>query len=360
VAADAAPPDYKLADWKGVFGSIAERTGAKVLVLNHARDIHMKYRPFDPKHHNAVIGLNLDGWQLKANAMEVINSGAMQTDDMRLFHDWFGLLNRGFAVAPVGASDSHDVSRYIVGQARTYLRAKGDAGAIDVDEAIASFRAGRVNVSLGLLTEITVNDKYEPGDLVPASEKVRVKVRVRGPGWTTAEKIELFANGRKIRQETIRDGAKPGVKFEQTWELPKFRHDVHLVAIATGPGVKALYWPIARPYQPMSPKVITRVIGATGAVWIDGDGDGKRSSAYDYALRLVKEKGTDMAKLAPALATYDEAAAAQAAGLLLARGVDINDDAVRAAAKEAGPHVARGFETFFEAWRECQVARTRE
>lgn len=358
VPAGSQPPDYKLTDWKGVFGSIAERIGAKVVVLNHARDIHLKYRPFDPKHHNAVIGENLDGWELKANAMEVINSGAMQTDDMRLFHDWFGLLNRGLTVAPIGASDSHDVSRYIVGQARTYVRAKGDAGEIDVDEAVASLRAGRVNVSLGLLTEITVNDKFGPGDLAPASEKLQVKVRVCGPSWTTADKIELFANGRKIREEAIRHGTKPGVKFEQSWELPDFGHDVHLVAIATGPGVKALYWPIARPYQPTSPKVITRVIGATGAVWIDGDGDGKRSSAYDYAQRLMKEKGVDVAKVVPALAAYDEAVAAQVAGLLSARGVDINSPAVRTAANEAGSHVARGFDAFFEACRESKVARS--
>jgi hypothetical protein len=269
-------------------------------------------------------------------------------------------LNRGLAVAPVGASDSHDVSRYIVGQARTYVRAKGDPRKIDVEEAVESFRAGRVMVSLGLVTEITVNEKFGPGDLVPPSDRVRVKVRVLGPGWTTAGKVELFANGRKIREETIREGNKAGVKFEHAWELPKFPQDVHLVAIATGPGVKALYWPIARPYQPTSPKVTTRVIGATGAIWIDSDGDGKRSSAYDYALRLVKDRGTEVPKLVPALAGYDEAVAAQIAGLLHARGVSVNDAAVRAAAKEAGPHVERGFQVFFEAWRESQVARSRE
>ena len=58
--------------------------------------------------------------------MEVVNSGAQQTDVMRPFRDWFGLLNHGLALTPVGASDSHDVSRYIVGQGRTYIRCQSD------------------------------------------------------------------------------------------------------------------------------------------------------------------------------------------------------------------------------------------
>src|SRR5207253_818674 len=107
---------------------------------NHARDLHSGYRPFGPEHHNAVTGENLDGWRLRANAMEVINSGAQQTDMMRLYADWFGLLNRGFKLTPVGASDSHDVSRFVVGQARTYIRCQdAKPGEIDAQEAVASF-----------------------------------------------------------------------------------------------------------------------------------------------------------------------------------------------------------------------------
>ena len=33
--------------------------------------------------------------------------------------------------------------------------------------------AGRVSVSNGLLAEITVNDRYGPGDLVPASDEIK-------------------------------------------------------------------------------------------------------------------------------------------------------------------------------------------
>src|SRR5207302_6218465 len=121
VRSDAPAPDNLLKDWKMLFNSI-ERTGPSVVVLNHPCDLHSGFRPFGPEHHNAVTGENLDGWVLRANAMEVINSGAQQSDVLRPCHDWFGLLNRGIVLTPVGASDSHDVSRFIVGQARTCSR----------------------------------------------------------------------------------------------------------------------------------------------------------------------------------------------------------------------------------------------
>jgi hypothetical protein len=149
--------------------------------------------------------------------------------------------------------------------------------------------------------------------------------------------------------------SKVGVKWAGGWKLPSFRHDVHSVAIASGPGVTDLHWPIAKPYQPTSPRVNRRVIGATGAVWIDGDGDGdgKRSSAYAYAQRLLKAHGPQ--KVIATLSEYDEAVAVQVASSLRARGISLDIDAAR----KAGDHVARGFLSYAEAYRECEVARAK-
>jgi hypothetical protein len=351
-------PDYQLKDWGALFDSIACQTQARVIILNHPRDRHSAYRPFGPEHHNAATGEDLDGRVLRANAMEVVNSGAQQTDPLQLFHDWFALLNRGTFLTPVGASDSHDVARYIVGQGRTYIRCPGqEPGAIEVRQAVDNFRAGRVGVSLGLLAEIRVNDRYGPGDLVPVTGDVRVAVRVLGAGWTTADRVELYANGRKVREALIPDGRRPGVKWSGVWTLPPCRHDVHLVALASGPSVQDLYWPIAKPYQPTTPEVRRRVLGATGAVWLDGDGDGRRTCAYTYAQRLCEASGRDVPRLAEALAAYDESVAVQAAGLLQARGIAVNDPAVLDAARKAGAHVERGFRAYLAAWRASQIAR---
>jgi hypothetical protein len=320
--------------------------------------MHTGFRPFGPERHNSASGDNREEWLYRAQAVELVNSGAQQSDWQHTYRDWFGLLNRGVLTTPIGASDSHDVSRYIVGQARTYIRCRdGQPSEIDVAEALQSLLAGRVLVSCGLLVEMTVNGKHGPGDLVPASGPVRVRLRILGPSWTTAQRVTLYANGGAVREEEIHDGARGGVKWSSEWELPHFGHDVHLVAIATGPGVESLHWPIAKPYQPTSPVVERRVIGSTGAVWLDADGDGRRTPARVYAQELIAKHSKSTTKVAAALAPYDEAVTVQAAALLNAGGADLNDSHFRAAAERAGPHVERGIRAFLEAWRAGEVAR---
>lgn len=361
LSVSAPPPDYKVKDWKTLFTTLSPADGKRVVILNHPRDVHSGFRPFGPEHHIALTGENLDGWNLRANAMELINSGAQQTDMLQPVHDWMGLLNRGIHLTPVGSSDSHDVSRYIVGQGRTYIRCSDSHVAnISIPEAIDSFLEGHVNVSCGLLTELTVNDRHGPGDLVPAASEVNVRIRILGPSWVTADKIELYANGLKLREETITPSHTAGVKWQETWKLPRFRHDVHLVAIASGPGVSELYWPIGRPYQATSAVVNRRVMGVTGATWIDGDGDGKRSSAADYAQRLWKSVDANPTKFVESLGGYDEAVASQAASVLKQHQVSPTDPAVREAARKAGPAIERGIQTYEEVWRESQIARSQQ
>ena len=106
VRAGAKTPDHNLSDWKSIFASIYRTPGVKVVILNHGRDLHGGTRPLGPRLYNAVAGENLEGWRLRANAMEVVNSGATQTDVMQMLHDWMGLLNSGRILTPVGSSDS--------------------------------------------------------------------------------------------------------------------------------------------------------------------------------------------------------------------------------------------------------------
>jgi hypothetical protein len=91
---------------------------------------------------------------------------------------------------------------------------------------------------------------------------------------------------------------------------------VHLVAIATGPGVKEPFWEIPHPYQPTSKTFTPRVIGSTNPIWIDADGDGQFQSAYAIAQSLLQRFGTDREKLHEALKQYDESVVIQAKSLL--------------------------------------------
>ena len=345
-------------DWPVLFERIFGTPGVQVVILNHARDLHGGFRPFGPKHHISITGENLDGRELRANAMELINSGATQSDLVQLYRDWFGLLNRGMQIVPVGSSDSHDVGRHFVGQGRTYVRCDdSDPANINVEQACRNFAQGRVLVSYGLLCEMTVNGEYRSGDLVPRSEPLDVSIRVLGPSWSRADHVALYANGVRIREAAIDDRGRPGVKWEVTWTIANPGHDVHLVAIATGPGIHHLFWPTAKPYQPDSPDWTPRVAGSTGAVRVDADGSGAFECARQYAEKAVVESGGDLPALMRRLAEYDEASAAQAAELLRARDVSLFSREVNAALQQAPERVRHGFEIYRMQWRESQIAR---
>jgi len=167
-------------------------------------------------------------------------------------------------------------------------------------------------------------------------------VRVLGAPWVSATNVWLFANGLKVREQALAHEHDRTV----TWALARPKHDVHLVAIAAGPGIVAPYWAIPRPYQPVSPHWEGRVIGSTNPVWLDGDGDGRFTAARAYAKRLVNEYGMDPAKLVSALNGFDEAVAAQAASCCAEAGQSSGSAAFAEALKAGAAHVQHGFSAF--------------
>src|SRR5439155_27213968 len=92
-------PDAKSSTWPSLMDTLRGTEGVQVIVQNHPRDEHLNYRPFDPSIHVSSIGANANGRPVRANAMEVVNSGAMASDPMQLVRDWLGLLTRTPGVA---------------------------------------------------------------------------------------------------------------------------------------------------------------------------------------------------------------------------------------------------------------------
>ncbi|HEY5918502.1 MAG TPA: CehA/McbA family metallohydrolase [Chryseolinea sp.] len=330
--------------WNDVGLNIANKENRHVVILNHARDIHNGFRPFDPTHHISSAGLSTLSWTFPANAMEVINSGSQQSDIMTLFNDWFGMMNHGYFLTPVGSSDSHDVSRFTVGQGRTYIKTSdADVSAIDTDDAIRNVINGKVLVSLGLLTTLSLDGKYGPGDLCPFKNNSDVSIEVLGPSWAHAERVSLYVNGVKVKEEKITNHKASGQKWKGIWTIPIPKHDVFVVAIAEGSGAGMPYWPIAEPYQPVASEWTPKLIGSTGAVWIDGDGDGKRSSAFDYAQQIFERAKNDPIEIIKLLSTYHESVATQAAALLWKNGIDLFSQEIQHQLDASKEHVKIGF-----------------
>ncbi|HYF37976.1 MAG TPA: CehA/McbA family metallohydrolase, partial [Prosthecobacter sp.] len=343
-------PNHKLTDWPQLMSSIRAVPGMQVVILNHPRDTHNQFIPFAPENFNAVTGENLRGAPFSFDGMELINSGAMQSDLMRTFRDWFALLNHGYRITAVGSSDCHDVSRFIVGQGRSYIAAKDDVpGAIDVAAACRSFKEGRVYPSLGLLTRIKVEDRFEAGDLATViGAQMRVRITVFGPSWISADTVALYQNGVKVREEAIPLEPARVEKFSAEWTLPRPMHDAHIVAIATGPGVTENYWRLASPYQPTGRKRRLRVIGATNPVWLDANQDGEFTAPRLQAEALLKGLPADAAPAAvvDALKTADEAVAVQAAAILQKSGADLRGSEFSTATAAASASVRNGFAAY--------------
>jgi hypothetical protein len=215
-----------------------------------------------------------------------------------------------------------------------------------VDQACRSLQAGKALISLGLLVQMRVDQKFGVGDLATGlGPQISIDVDVLGPSWAGADRVELFANGIKIREKRFRSGKKIH-KARVSWTIPRPLHDVHLVAVATGPGVTSPHWAIPRPYQPSSTKWTPRILGATNPIWLDADGDGRFTSARNYAQQLVDRIGTSPESLIAALANFDEAVAAQTASLCQKNGKDIREPNFKNALRRASIPVQSGFAAY--------------
>ncbi len=347
--------DHRGTDWQQVGDALRAAGPEPIVILNHARDIHSGFRPFDPTRHIAVAGEDREGWQLPVNAMEVVNSGTTQNAPWQLFTDWLGLLNRGFTITPIGSSDSHDVAKHFVGQGRTYIQVDdSDPSQIDVAAACRSLREGRVLAGSGLICKATINGQAGPGDLAPKSDEYQVVVEACGPSWVPTPEVRLYLNGVVVTaqpQVTESTALPRGVRWRGTWRLRDLKHDAHVAAVAIGPGVKGLYWPSAKPYQPKSPDGSTHCVGCCGAIRIDGDGDGRFQSPFDYARQIVTRTAGDETKLVTDLTQFDESVAVQVASLIRAQGAERYAALVKLSAGDVPPQIKRGVLNYHAAWR---------
>jgi hypothetical protein len=352
VVPNGTPPPWESKNRAQILAEIRALPGVRIVTFNHPWDAHSGVQPDSAARFHPLSGESLDGNPWTTDAIEVINSGAQQSDWMRPFRDWFALLNSGQPIVAVGSSDSHDVNAFIVGQARTYVKSSAARpDRIDVEEACRNLKAGRALVSLGLVTEMWVNGASAVGDLATGlGGEIKVRIRVQGPHWMAADRIELYGDGALVASRNFEPRQDSVTKADITFTLPNPAHDMWLVAIATGPGpddMTAPYWPLARPYQPTRADWQPHLIGATNPIRLDADGDGKYTSPKELASRIVDESGDDPARLVRSLSACDSAVSVQAAAVCHQRGIDLNSGAARQAVEAASPAVRQAITAYY-------------
>jgi predicted metal-dependent phosphoesterase TrpH len=195
-------PHYKRTSPDQLLSELSTR-GATFLQINHPRLLpHIGYFELRNARDPAAASRTLQGF----DGLEVWNGYDLNRTDRRdrVMTDWLGAIGRGQHIVATGGSDSHDLSRNVLGYPRTYVREPTSA-APDPKRIVAALKAGRAFVSNGPLLELAVDGK-NPGDtlaLGPTAHTVRVTVRVDAPSWMDITQIELWVNGRPQLTATI-------------------------------------------------------------------------------------------------------------------------------------------------------------
>ena len=363
----AAPPvDHTKVHWPDLLERIRESPGVRVAILNHPTDTHAGFTPFAATNFNPITGKNLRGdFEFTFDGVELVNSGATRTDWMEPIRAWFALLNRGYRIVGIGSSDSHDVSRFIVGQGRTYIRVDdSNPGNVDIQKACDALKEGRAVVSLGLFPQLRISDapdaldapQLTTGVLTSASSGIgeihtgssrffEVTASVDFPRWMNPEgrtTATLFANGRPMLVFPFELAKKARQPFAFKARFLKPKADAWYVLVADMPGVTNAYWSIARPYQPSSPEWNPAMIGVTNPIWLDADGDGRFTPPRMTAKRII-DSMKDPEKAIEGLAEYDWAIAVHAAELLHDSGTDLKSVKFQEGLKVTTPEVQQAF-----------------
>jgi hypothetical protein len=300
-------PNPQLTNWTDLMKEFTTLTPQAFRVLNHPTDVHAGFRPFSSS--NLHLPTGKFKFPLIFHGIELINSGAMQSDQMAVVSNWFALLNHGNQITGVGSSDSHDITRYVVGQGRTYFKVPKETQD-SLPAALAdSLKAGRAVASLGLFCEI---EKVRWRSSKKQKQLV-VEVSTKGASWMLADRVQLFANGQLVAQTNLFMAAskKGGWRKKHSFTLPAPAHDVYLVAIASGPGIVEPFWQTPRPYQKDTTVWAPRNYGITNPFRVDADQDGNWESPREIAQRLVLENVNNFVGLQRTLSSVDDAVFAQ-------------------------------------------------
>lgn len=192
----AKPPRYARSSAQQLLAELPARS-TTFLQVNHPRLLqHIGYFELRGARDAAAAAHALQGF----DGVEVWNGYDLSRKERRdrVFLDWMNAIARGQHIVATGGSDSHDLSRNVLGYPRTYVR-EPSSTTPNVPRIIAALKAGRAFVSNGPTLELEVEGK-SPGDTLAVSQAprtLRVYVRADAPSWMDLDQLELWVNGKK-------------------------------------------------------------------------------------------------------------------------------------------------------------------
>lgn len=194
-----------------------------------------------------------DHWCQDFSAMEVVNSGDW-SDYLPYYLD---LSSRGYAVAPVGVSDTHTYTSGGIGFNITFFHTGTSFAEVDDQALVAAVAAGETVASKGPYLDVRIADAWAPGHEVVGPTELAVKVMA--PSWMPVTDVTLWENGVAVATESC-TGTAP------TWCDTSF---------SVAPAADAAYVVTASSTQPTTwVHAGDYAFAVAAAVRVDAEGDG--------------------------------------------------------------------------------------
>ena len=216
-----------------------------------------------------------EGFWTGFDVLEVLNGPSLRSsNNSKTIRDWLNLLARGFFFPAVASSDAHQIDTEETGYSRTYAYVTGrDLKNIDVATIIGSLKRGRSFVTNGPIVELTVDDRYLPGDTLSAVDgEVEISIEVRAAPWISVEEVRLIVNRETVRLLPV-EAPRGSVRRLQRDVRLELADDAFIVVEVTGKG--SLY-PVVqmRSKSGLGADAVTPY-ALTNPVFVDVDGNGR-------------------------------------------------------------------------------------
>jgi len=259
-----------------VFEEVRALPGSRrIIQINHPRSGQNGY--FDLLDLDPSTGTGKKpGYSPDFDAVEIWNGRNVQ-HRQRVLVDYLALLRTRHPVTAIADTDTHGVVDHEAGFPRTYVRVpKDDAlsawSPARSDALVASLRGARdVVLTNGPFLSVSSNGVGIGGLAIARGGEVAVKVRVTCAPHVVVDRLELRAAGAAVvtpasAAVTLQRGSSGAMTAEASFVV-RTRADDAFVAIASG----------KTPMRPVFEGDDAEISpwAMTGAIWVDGDGDGK-------------------------------------------------------------------------------------
>jgi hypothetical protein len=261
-----------------LFALAREKNPGSLVHLNHPRSGTLGY--FNNYHLDPDKAAFADAlFDLDFDVMEALNGARFDRDNRRAIEDWFHLLNRGYPIRIVAASDAHGVEGGETGYARTYvLMAEPVAGAVDEKALMAALKKGRAFVSNGPVVTVRANGKATFGDMVKAKKgRVDLDIAVTGAPWLDVSEVRLVVNGERRPPLPGKGSDGRTVKFRDRVRVEIASDGWIAVEVLGG---RSLFPLIQQRSGDGGPEEAARPYALTNPILVDANGDGRSDPVW--------------------------------------------------------------------------------